>query len=98
MNGRAVASPVKAYHLRGSCYDEYKAAEAARREAAESGIDGWTHSRTHEAPLRTGLARSNNRLGTFPGTCDSKTSPPGASCARIPASSSGKSGKEGDTQ
>ena len=26
MNGRAVSSPVKAYHLRGRCYDEYRAA------------------------------------------------------------------------
>ena len=33
MNGRAVSSPVKAYHLKGRCYDEYRAAEAARREA-----------------------------------------------------------------
>ena len=31
--GRAVSSPVKAYHLKGRCYDEYRAAEAARRKA-----------------------------------------------------------------
>ena len=31
--GRAVSSAVKAYHLSGSCYDEYRAAEKARREA-----------------------------------------------------------------
>ena len=36
MNGRAVSSPVKAYHLRGRCYDEYRAAEAARREALKA--------------------------------------------------------------
>ena len=35
-HGRAVSSPVKAYHLRGRCYDEYRAAEAARREALEA--------------------------------------------------------------
>ena len=33
LNGRAVSSPVKAYHLRGRCYDEYRAAAAARRKA-----------------------------------------------------------------
>ena len=33
VGGRAVSSPVKAYHLRGRCYDEYRAAEAARRKA-----------------------------------------------------------------
>ena len=33
VDGRAVSSPVKAYHLTGCCYDEYRAAEAARREA-----------------------------------------------------------------
>ena len=32
-NGRAVSSPVKAYHLSGRCYEEYRAAEKARREA-----------------------------------------------------------------
>ena len=31
--GRAVSSPVKAYHLSGRCYEEYRAAEAARRKA-----------------------------------------------------------------
>ena len=31
--GRAVSSLVKAYHLSGRCYDEYRAAEAARRKA-----------------------------------------------------------------
>ena len=29
--GRAVSSPVKAYHLRGRCYEDARAAEAARR-------------------------------------------------------------------
>ena len=33
MSGRTVSSPVKAYHLRGRCYKEYRAAEAARRGA-----------------------------------------------------------------
>ena len=33
VDGRAVSSPVKAYHLRRRCYDEYRAAEAARRKA-----------------------------------------------------------------
>ena len=32
----AVSSPVKAYHLKGRCYDEYRAAEAARREALKA--------------------------------------------------------------
>ena len=31
--GRAVSSPVKAYHISGRCYEEYRAAEKARREA-----------------------------------------------------------------
>ena len=31
--GRAVSSPVKAYHLTGRCYEDARAAEAARREA-----------------------------------------------------------------
>ena len=31
--GRAVSSPVKAYHLAGRCYEDAKAAGAARREA-----------------------------------------------------------------
>ncbi len=34
--GRAVSSPVKAYHLKGRCYDEYRDAEAARREALKA--------------------------------------------------------------
>ena len=32
-DGRAVSSPVKTYHLSGRCYEEYRAAEAARRRA-----------------------------------------------------------------
>ena len=36
LNGRAVSSPVKAYHLKGRCYDEYRAAAAARREALKA--------------------------------------------------------------
>ena len=31
--GRVVSSPVKAYHLSGRCYEEYRAAEAAHRKA-----------------------------------------------------------------
>ena len=31
MNGRAVSSPVKAYHLSGRCYEDARAAQAARR-------------------------------------------------------------------
>ena len=31
--GRAVSSPVKSYHLSGHCYEDYRAAEKARREA-----------------------------------------------------------------
>ena len=34
--GRAVSSPVKTYHLTGRCYDEYRAAETARREALKA--------------------------------------------------------------
>ena len=34
--GRVVSSPVKTYHLTGRCYDEYRAAEAARREALQA--------------------------------------------------------------
>ena len=33
MNGRAVSSPVKAYHLSGRCYEDARAAEATRRKA-----------------------------------------------------------------
>ena len=36
IDGRAVSSPVKAYHLRGRCYDEYRAAETVRREALKA--------------------------------------------------------------
>ena len=31
--GRAVSSPVKSYHLSGRCYEEYRAAEKARRDS-----------------------------------------------------------------
>ena len=34
--GRAVSSPVKAYHLSGDCYEEYRAAEKARRDALKA--------------------------------------------------------------
>ena len=34
--GRAVSSPVKTYHLSGRCYEEYRAAETARREAMKA--------------------------------------------------------------
>ena len=33
MDGRAVSSPVKAYHLTGRCYEDHRAAAAARRKA-----------------------------------------------------------------
>ena len=36
LNGRAVSSPVKTYHLSGRCYDEAKAEQAARREALKA--------------------------------------------------------------
>ena len=36
MNGRAVSSPVKTYHLSGRCYEEYRAAETARRESLKA--------------------------------------------------------------
>ena len=36
VGGRAVSSPVKAYHLRGRCYDEYRAAANALREAPKA--------------------------------------------------------------
>ena len=35
-HGRAVSSPVRAYHLSGRCYDEHRAAEASRREAQKA--------------------------------------------------------------
>ena len=31
--GRAVSSPVRAYHLSGRCYEDHRAAEKSRREA-----------------------------------------------------------------
>ncbi len=31
--GRVVSSPVKSYHLSGRCYEDARAAEAARRKA-----------------------------------------------------------------
>ena len=36
MNGRAVSSPVRSYHLTGRCYEDARAAEAARREALKA--------------------------------------------------------------
>ncbi len=33
VEGRAVSSPVTAYHLSGRCYEDAKAARAARRKA-----------------------------------------------------------------
>ena len=37
IGGRACqSSPVKAYHLKGRCYNEYRAAEAARRESLKA--------------------------------------------------------------
>ena len=34
--GRAVSSPVRAYHMSGRCYDEHRTAEASRREAPKA--------------------------------------------------------------
>ena len=34
--GRAVSSPVKSYHLSGSCYEEHRAAEKARIAALKA--------------------------------------------------------------
>ena len=36
IDGRATSSPVKAYHLTGRCYDDARAAAAARREALKA--------------------------------------------------------------
>ena len=36
MNGRAVASPVRSYHLTGRCYEDARAAGVARREALKA--------------------------------------------------------------
>ena len=36
MNGRAVSSPVRSYHLTGRCYEDARAAEAARRETLKA--------------------------------------------------------------
>ena len=36
LNDRAVSSPVKAYHLKGRCYDDAKAEQAVRREALKA--------------------------------------------------------------
>ena len=36
IGGLAASSPVKAHHLQGRCYDEHRAAEAARREALKA--------------------------------------------------------------
>ena len=36
IGGRAVSSPVKAYHLSGRCYEDARAAQAARREAPKA--------------------------------------------------------------
>ena len=34
--GRAVSSPVRSYHLTGRCYEDARAAKAARREALKA--------------------------------------------------------------
>ena len=34
--GRAVSSPVKAYHLSGRCYEDHRAAGNARRESPKA--------------------------------------------------------------
>ncbi len=34
--GMAVSSPVRAYHLRGRCYEDHRAVERARREALKA--------------------------------------------------------------
>ena len=36
MNGRAVSSPVRSYHLTGRCYEVARAAGVARREALKA--------------------------------------------------------------
>ena len=36
IDGRAVSSPVKAYHLTGRCYEDARAARTARREALKA--------------------------------------------------------------
>ena len=36
VGGRAVSSPVKAYHLSGRCYENHRAAANARREAPKA--------------------------------------------------------------
>ena len=36
--GRAVSSPVKAYHLRGRCYDEYRQRERAELDALRASM------------------------------------------------------------
>ena len=34
--GRAVSSPVRAYHLRGRCYEQHRAAERVRRDVLKA--------------------------------------------------------------
>ena len=36
IDGRAVSSPVRSYHLTGRCYEDARAAEAARSEALKA--------------------------------------------------------------
>ena len=37
-HGRVVSSPVKAYHLRGRCYDDFKLNERADQEALRASL------------------------------------------------------------
>ena len=60
-DGRAVSSPVKAYHLTGRCYDDAKGCRDRAQGGPESRIDGshraaltrpadWRGSRTFKQP------------------------------------------------
>ena len=40
MNGRAVASPVKTYHLRGRCYEDARGCPDCPQGGPESRLDG----------------------------------------------------------
>ena len=38
--GRAVSSPVKAYHLSGRCYEDHRASREGQDSGTENNIDG----------------------------------------------------------
>ena len=84
IGGRAVSSPVKAYHLKGRCYDDVQGRRSRPQGGPESRIDGSHRAALTRPANCAGLARSSNRLGTFPGTRRSETSPPGAWCVSVP--------------